>query len=242
MFFFITHLDFILLPFVLINSPLDLRDKLLIEQYLLLHCTEIGPVPFEFQLPSSLSYLHLLCLLRQFLLHVIHLALVYLLDLLVLILDDRDVLLLRASLHPELLGVLMRTLLVLVPDLLLLGLGLSRDLPDLVTETPVLLSHRLGLLLQPSLICLVLRHQLDMVSHYLVVEDLLLLQLLEHSLDLLGHLQVPHSLLLLIGRAVVSHLEQDALVVDSLLLDLSMEGVYLGTQLLGLVVREVDCS
>jgi hydroxylamine reductase (hybrid-cluster protein) len=81
-----------------------------------------------------------------------------------------------------------------------------------------------------------------MVSHYLVVEDLLLLQLLQHSLDLLSHLQVPHSLLLLIGRAVVSHLEQDTLVVDSLLLDLGVEGVYLGTELLGLVVREVDGS
>lgn len=136
----------------------------------------------------------------------------------------------------------MRTPLVLVPDLLLLGLGLSGDLPDLVPETPVLLSDRLGLLLQPSLIRLVLRHQLDMVSHYLVVEDLLLLQLLKHSLDLLCHLKVPHSLLLLIVRAVVSHLDQDTLIVDSLLLDLGVEGFYLGSKLLGLVVREVDCS
>lgn len=136
----------------------------------------------------------------------------------------------------------MRTPLVLVPDLLLLGLGLSGDLPDLVPEPPVLLSDRLGLLLQPSLIRLVLRHQLDMVSHYLVVEDLLLLQLLKHSLDLLCHLKVPHSLLLLIVRAVVSHLDQDTLIVDSLLLDLGVEGVYLGSKLLGLVVREVDCS
>jgi hypothetical protein len=47
------------------------------------------------------------------------------LHLLVLVLDDGDVLLLRASLHSKLLGVLMRTPLVLVPDLLLLGLSLS---------------------------------------------------------------------------------------------------------------------
>ena len=43
-----------------------------------------------------------------------------------------------------------------------------------------------------------------MVTHDLVVEDLLLLQLGEHALDLLGHLEVANALLLLVGGFVIS--------------------------------------
>ena len=125
MFFFITHLDDIFLSSILIDSSLDLSDKLLIEQDLLLHGTKVRPVSFKLKLPSSLCNLHLLSLLGQLLLHIIHFSLVNLLHLLVLVLDYGDVFLLRASLNSELLGVLMRTLLVLITYLLLLGLCLS---------------------------------------------------------------------------------------------------------------------
>lgn len=173
--FFITHFNNILLSSVFIDCSLDLGDKLLVEQDFLFHGTEISPVPLQLELPPSLCDLHLLGLLCQLLLHVVHLALVYLLHLLVLILYDSDVLLLIPCLHPELLRVLMRTPLVLLAHLFLLRFGLPRDLSDLIAEAAVLLPDSLGLLLHAPLLGLVLRHELDVIAHDLVVEGLLLL-------------------------------------------------------------------
>ncbi len=238
--FFITHFNNILLSSVFIDCSLDLGDKLLVEQDFLLHGTEISSVPFQLKLPPSLCDLHLLGLLCQLLLYVVHLALVYLLHLLVLILYDSNILLLIPCLHPKLIRVLMRTPLVLLAHLLLLCLCLPRNLSYLITEAAVLLPDRLGLLLHAPLLGFVLRHELDVIAHDLVVESLLLLQLLQHPLNLLGHLQVPHALLLLIARPLIPHLEQNALVVHALILDLRVQRVHLGTQLLGLVVRQVD--
>lgn len=216
---------------VLIHRFLDLRDKLLKELYLLLHGTQIGSVALKLKLPSLLCHLHLFGLFRQLILHVLHLAVVYLLHLLVLVLDDGDVFLLRACLNAELLGVLLRALLVLIAHLLLLGLGLPRDLPDLVPQTRIVLPHRLRLLLDATLVRLVVRHQLNVVTHDLVVKDLLLLQLLENLLYLLSHLEVANSLLFFIVRAVISHLKQYAFIVNSLLLNLTVKAVHLRSDL-----------
>ena len=196
--FFITHFNNILLSSVFIDCSLDLGDKLLVEQDFLLHGTEISPVPFQLKLPPSLCDLHLLGLLCQLLLHVVHLALVYRLHLLVLILYDSNILLLIPCLHPELLGVLLRASFILIAHFLLLGLGLSRDLSDLISQTRVVLAHRLCLLLDTALVSLVVGHKLHMVPHYLIVEDLLLLQLGENFLYLLSHLEIAHSLLFFI--------------------------------------------
>ena len=216
---------------VLIHGFLDLRDELLKELYLLLHGAQIGSVALKLKLPALLCHLHLFCFFRQLILHVLHLAVVYLLHFLVLVLDNSNVFLLCARLNAELLGVFLRALLILIPHLLLLGLGLPRDLPDLVPQTRVVLSHRLRLLLDATLIRLVVRHQLYVVTHDLVVKDFLLLQLRENLLYLLSHLEVANSLLFFIIRAVISHLEQYAFIVNSLLLNLTVKTVNLGSDL-----------
>ena len=79
--------------------------------------------------------------------HVLHLPLVYLLNLLVLILDDCDVLLLGAGLLTEFSSVLLGAALILLFHLLLLSLCLFRNLSDLIAESGVLNADSFGLFL-----------------------------------------------------------------------------------------------
>jgi hypothetical protein len=160
---------------VFLDCLLDLSNEFLEELDLLFHGAQVRTVTLKFKLASTLSYLHFLSLLGQLLLHVIHFATIYLLDLLILILDYGDVLLLSAGLHAELLSVLLCALFVLILDFLLLGLGLTGDLSDLVAQSCILLPHRLGLLLKTSLLSLILSHEFNVIAHDLVIEDLLLL-------------------------------------------------------------------
>jgi hypothetical protein len=80
------------------------------------------------------------------------------------------------------------------------------------------------------------------IAHYLVIEDLLLLKLLENLFDLLSDLNVTNALLLLVVRSIVSQLQENVLIVDSLLLNLSMQRVNLLTHLRRLVIRKIDCT
>jgi hypothetical protein len=152
----------------------------------------------------------------------LHLLFVYLLDLLVLILDNGDVFLLSAGLLTEFGGVLLSAALVLLFHLLFLGLCLFRNFTDLITEACVFNADGLCLFLKLSLLSFELGHKLHMVSHYLVVENLLFLELLHYSLYFLCNLQETLSLLLFIGRFIVSQVHKNGLIVMALILDLLM--------------------
>ena len=254
LFILVAMIMFLLLPLVLVrhleqvarllvlHGPLHLGNVLYVEQDLPLDRLHIGRVALELQLAPSLRALHLLGLLGELVLHVVHFAAVYLLDLLVLVLDDRDVLLLRTALLAELLRVFLRRPLVFPLHLALLCLSSRRNGPDLLPQLGVLSAHSLGLLLEPPLFSLELGSKLDMVLGQLAVEDLLLLQLLEAPLHLLLRGQEPKALLLLESRARVAELSEHPFEMQPLLLDLLVQLAYLGAHLLRLIIRKVDSS
>lgn len=70
-----------------------------------------------------------------------------------------------------------------------------------------------------------------MISHDLIVKDLLLLQLRHQTLDFLGYLEEAETLLLLISGFVISQVHKNGLVMMALILDLLMEGIYFLTHL-----------
>jgi hypothetical protein len=128
------------------------------------------------------------------------------LHLLVLFLDYGNIFLLRACLLPELLGVLLGALLVLSADLFSLGLGLACDLSDLGPQMTVLNTGGFSLLLEPPLVSLKLSHQFYVISHNLVVKDLLLLELRHETLDFICHLKETLSLVFFVGGFSISQI------------------------------------
>lgn len=193
--FLVAHVDE-LHASLLVDGLLHLCHKLLEKLDLLSHGREIGSVSVELKFAAALGDVHLLRFLGELVLHGGHLAPVDLLHLLVLVLDYRYVFFLVARLLAELFRILLRALLVLLFDFVLLRVRSVSTVSDLLSESGVLESDSLSLLLELALFSLKLGRKLDVVPDNLIVEDLLLLQLGHHALDVLCRSQVAFALFL----------------------------------------------
>ena len=180
--------------------------------------------------------------MRQPLGHFRGLSLVDFLHLAVLVTDYRDVFLRQSCLLSELL--LERQSLIHVV-LLGLGLGLMRgqaSRADLLSHGMVLLPNLLQLFLLLSLLELVSSELIDVILNHLLIEYFRLMYLLHELLDSCRIVQIPFTLFFFELRLLVSKLHEDALMVCSLSLNLSVQLLITGLELTNLLVGQIDCA
>ena len=225
---------------VFLDQVFELADVLLVELDLPSHILKVARHALHLQLATTLKAVCLAGLPRDGGLHVVDFPVVDLRDLPVLVLDNRDGLLLHAVLLEEL---TLNLFSVIVVGLLRLvfscgRLGLRAE--DLLTHGYVATADLLKLLLRQSFAQLMLSKQVHVVLNDSLVHALLLLDLGQQFFDFFLLQKVSLSLSLLEGTLLIPEPVDRLLVLHAVLLNAAGESLRLTRSAARLLIGHVD--